>query len=159
MPRKPKTKTKQCEFCGRRHRRITVRQCLLGKRGIRGVLWEKLKEAMQVRDGNRCVRCGCYCYGEHQHMSHVYRAARCGRLKYDLKNVKTMCSSCHRWWHDYEAISGIWFHESFPDRSSYLDEAFFQYRQQLGTIPMPFYRERFDELQAYIATAKEEKGL
>ena len=156
MPRQPKLKA--CEYCGRKHHKLSVRQCLLGKRGQRGTLWKTLKEAVQIRDSSRCVKCGVYCIGDHQHMSHVIRGARSARLKYDLENVKILCKLCHRWWHDYEVESGLWFTSIFPDRWSYLQAAKLRDRQNPGTVPMQFYRDRFDELQAYIAKAKEAKG-
>lgn len=164
MPRaKAKAKRKRCELCFKYHITLTPRQCLLGKGGSHGVLWKTLKQAMQCRDHDECVRCGVYCFGESQHMSHVYRAGRCGYLKYDLQNVKTLCVKCHRFWHDYEVESGLWFREKFPERWEYLSWAIVDARHNPGTIPTPFYRDRLEELRSYITdnsqAAKEERGL
>lgn len=133
-----------CEICGRNHRKKTSRQC------IKDVLWSTLKDAMNLRDGGCCQRCGKLCYGGDSHMSHVYRAVRCGRLKFDLQNVKTMCGSCHRWWHDYEVESGIWFSAQFPERWEYLSEKIQDYRRTAGTIGMQWYRDRLEETRQYI---------
>ena len=144
---------KPCTICGKSHRTLTRRQCLLGKRGQRGYLWKTLKKAMQCRDQRVCQRCEkSQCTGEDEHMSHVYRAGRCGYLKYDLQNVKTMCGACHRWWHDYEIESGCWFAAKFPERLAYLKAEILKRRQTPGTIPMSFYLERLDELKKYIDT-------
>ena len=143
-------KLRKCDICGKSHRKLTARNCLLGRKSNPGELYRVLKTCVQLRDEHICVRCGKYCRGEREHMSHVYRAGRCGYLKYDLQNVKTLCLECHTWWHETEAEAGVWFKETFPERSAYLSEAIVKYRQMPGTIPMPWYRNRLKELRDYI---------
>ena len=56
------------------------------------------------RDGHRCVRCGS---DQWVQWSHVYtRRILC--LRWDPRNSKALCASCHRWWHDNPAESGPW---------------------------------------------------
>lgn len=59
------------------------------------------------RDGHRCVRCGSDHFVQ---WSHVYtRRILC--LRWDPRNSKALCASCHRWWHDNPAESGVWWVE------------------------------------------------
>jgi len=62
------------------------------------------RTVVMERDGRRCVRCGSTDWLQ---WSHVYtRRILC--LRWDPRNSKILCASCHRWWHDNPAESGPW---------------------------------------------------
>ena len=158
----PRTKIKACGTCGRKHRSLTRRQCLLGKRSDhrsdRGALPIALKAAVFLRDSNQCQHCGGDIGLE---MSHVIRKGQCGRLKFDLVNVKLLCSGCHIWWHQNEVEASQWFVETWPMRWEYLQAKRLEYRQDPGTIPIQWYFDQLDLLRSFVRTmeAIKEKGL
>lgn len=138
MPKRKKRKP--CDICGGSHVKLTRRQC------VKRTLWTALRDAMDRRDGGVCVKCGTM---NDIQMSHVYRRSQCGRLAYDLQNVKSLCGKCHLgWWHRNEAEGGVWFAEKYPDRWEYLQRKKKEY-QHLGTIPIDWYVERMAELEGY----------
>ena len=102
------------------------------------VLENELRTAMLERDGYRCVKCGA---NQNLQMSHVRRRSQCGRLKYDLNNVKTLCLRCHFNWHKCEAEAIAWFEATYPDRWKYLRRRIEQYRHA-GHIPVTWYEDR-----------------
>ena len=87
------------------------------------------------RDGNRCVRCGSV---EWLQWSHVYtRRILC--LRWDLRNSKVLCASCHRWWHDNPAESGPWWRAWVGDEIA-TDLA--RIRKELPDVDMESLREQ-----------------
>ena len=149
MLKKKARKKKKCDICGRSHYKLTRRQC------VQRTLWSTLKEGITLRDRGLCQKCGRACRGDESHMSHVYRASRCGRLKFNEDNVKILCSHCHRgWWHNNEAEAGVWFSQTFPDRWERLSIKIIEYRDSIGTISMPWYLERLDQLREYVLDQK-----
>lgn len=56
------------------------------------VRWQRLRARARARDGERCVRCG-----EVQGLSVDHRVAVAdGGPMWDLDNLETLCSKCHR---------------------------------------------------------------
>ena len=98
--RKPRSSTKLVRPGSRRPRKRSNRQ------------WKTLLDhlcRLRVldRDGHQCVRCGSTDWVQ---WSHVYtRKILC--LRWDLRNSKALCASCHRWWHDNPAEAGPWWVE------------------------------------------------
>ena len=132
-------KARACSVCDGHHRKKTARQC------IKEQLWKSLREAMHWRDGGVCLKCGSR---DDIQMSHVYRRSQCGRLAFDLNNVKSLCGKCHLgWWHRNEAEGGVWFATKYPKRWEYLQARLKEYREDPGTISMDWYRDRLKELQ------------
>lgn len=141
MAKKRKRKRKPCDICGRSHQKVTAKQC------IKKMLEAALREAVYKRDEGTCQKCGSQLDFQ---VSHVYRRSQCGRLAYDLNNVKGLCGTCHLgWWHCNEAEGGIWFAETFPDRWKYISKKIKQYQADPGTISMDWYRTRLEELKTY----------
>lgn len=142
MVKKKKRKKQACSICGRTHRKKTARQC------IKDQLWIVLREQMIWRDGGVCLKCGAT---DDIQMSHVYRRSKCGRLAFDLNNVKSLCGKCHLgWWHQNEAEGGVWFAERWPKRWEHLQRKLKEYQEDPGTISMEWYKTRLEELHATI---------
>lgn len=144
MRKKTKGKRKPCSICGRTHIKVTKAKC------VRHQLWSTLKECVSRRDEMICQRCGVLTEGDNSHMSHVIRASRCGRLKFDLQNVKVLCESCHfGWWHKDEVEAGLWFVETWPERWAYLQSRQKEYRAEPGSIGMSWHVNRLEELRQW----------
>jgi len=157
---------KTCSTCGRKHRTLTRRQCLLGRPKDRGnppgVLSQVLKEACHLRDNHTCQRCGVtHIAGVDEHVSHIIRKSQCGRLKYELPNVLTKCQGCHIWWHQNEVEAAQWFVKKWPDRWEYLEQKRLEYRLDPGTIPIRWYLNQLDLLRRFVLAMEtiKEKGL
>lgn len=85
-------------------------------------LWKLCKEYVFARDKNRCQKCGKYVDSHPDRQpSHVCPKSRSYLLRFDHNNVKTLCASCHREWHDYPRRAD-WFDNKFPERAKYIDE-------------------------------------
>ena len=84
---------------------------------------ELCKNIIRIRDNNTCQRCGKMAYGSDAHTSHIVCKGRgASKRRFDLLNLKLLCSHCHRfWWHKEPTESGKWFAEKFPARESYLE--------------------------------------
>ena len=67
-------------------------------------------KAIKLRDNNTCQRCGIK--RDRMECSHV-KGRRHRTVRWDLLNAKTLCHSCHRWWHENPTESGLWFIETF----------------------------------------------
>ena len=94
----------------------------MAKRNPRKTLSNKLdalcREAVKLRDRGVCQKCGrSY---DKMDTSHVI-SRRNKRLRWDLKNLKLLCSRCHRfWWHDSPLEAEEWFSGKYPDRYNYI---------------------------------------
>lgn len=76
-----------------------------------------------ARDNNRCQVCNKWVKGSDRQPSHVYPKARSKYLRWDMKNIKTLCWKHHlRWWHTQPLESGKWFEGKFPERVKYIKE-------------------------------------
>lgn len=145
-------KRRKCDICGGSHIKTSRRKC------IKHTLLKTLKEAMDLRDGNCCQKCGDLCYGKHSHMSHVFRVSSCGRLKFELDNVKTLCSTCHQgWWHNNEAAGGVWFAKTWPQRWKHIEAKRLEYRLDPGTITMEWYLDQLELLRANVRRLQSER--
>lgn len=85
-------------------------------------LTDLVREAVRLRDNNCCQWCGKPVRGSNSHSSHVIPKSRSLFLRYDLLNVKVLCTYCHRKWHDNPLAAAEWFKARFPARWNYLKE-------------------------------------
>ena len=84
---------------------------------------ELVRLIIRKRDGNRCQRCGKHVQGSDSHPSHVVpKGNGASKRRWDLLNIKLLCTHCHQWWHLNPTESGCWFAEAFPARHDYLDK-------------------------------------
>ena len=71
-------------------------------------------QAMLVKDGNRCLKCGAT---GGLAPSHIFPQGRYRNMAWELDNVKPLCNACHMfWWHKHPTESGEWFRQKFPER-------------------------------------------
>ena len=68
--------------------------------------WEERRKIVIMRDGGRCQRCGIVVTIEHCHIHHVTRRADGG--DHDLKNLVTLCRSCHVLMPGHERMREFW---------------------------------------------------
>jgi 5-methylcytosine-specific restriction endonuclease McrA len=57
-----------------------------------------MNEMIHDRDGNKCLNCGVKSDMVQKH--HVRPLREFSNLRYDLNNIVTLCSDCHRLAHD-----------------------------------------------------------
>ena len=77
-------------------------------------------KAIKMRDKNTCQKCGKV--ADRMECSHVF-GRRHRTIRWDTLNAKTLCHSCHRWWHENPTESGQWFQDTFgEDRLAILRE-------------------------------------
>ena len=94
----------------------------MAKRNPRKTLSNKLdklcREVIAIRDGGICQKCGKHF--EKMDCSHVIPRGN-KRLRWDLDNLKSLCSGCHMWWwHQNPLEAEEWFSSKFPKRYNYL---------------------------------------
>lgn len=99
---------------------------IMAKRSERKRLTKRLddlcREIVRIRDKDTCQHCGKHVEGQDSHPSHVVPKGKgASQRRWDLLNIKVLCFSCHRWWHDNPTESGRWFVEAFPARQAYLE--------------------------------------
>jgi len=71
-----------------------------------------LREAMLLRDGGRCLRCGRTDYLQ---ASHIYPKGKYRKMEFELDNIKTLCNGCHLfWWHKHPMEAKDWLEEKLP---------------------------------------------
>jgi len=76
------------------------------------------KKFIRTRD-KRCLHCGCL---ENLQASHSIPVSHGNRLRYDEKNVITLCYHCHlNWWHKNPIEAGEWFKNKFPENYEYIE--------------------------------------
>lgn len=94
------------------------------KQKLEEKLWELCKKYIRARDHMICQKCNKKILNpQGADTSHVLCKNRYKSLKYDEYNLKLMCMSCHKWWHNMPTESGEWFKQKFPDRWGYLQES------------------------------------
>lgn len=149
---------KKCQACGRRHPGKAVRRCLLGTRNNPGQLEKASKAAMRARDKGLCQWCGVG-EGKQHHWSHVIPKGRCGlRLRFDMANVKDLCATCHRRWHECPLEAAEWFSSRFPDRREYLDARMVETRS-MGTVTVDELLAILGELRLQAADRLDAEGV
>jgi 5-methylcytosine-specific restriction endonuclease McrA len=99
----------------------------VAKKTERKKLTDKLdaicREIVRIRDGMQCQHCDKIVSGSNAHCSHVVPKSLGNNLRFDLINLKILCSHCHlRWWHMNPVEAGEWFQAKFPARWEYLSE-------------------------------------
>jgi len=78
----------------------------------------EFKKFIRTRD-KKCLRCGCL---ENLQASHSIPVSHGNRLRYDEKNVITLCYHCHlNWWHKNPIEAGEWFKNKFPENYEYVE--------------------------------------
>ena len=119
---------------------------------LRRMCIDLAKQIAKTRDRYTCQKCGKS--AEHDKTkidgSHVIAVGICGgRLACDPLNIKALCGwPCHRiWWSGSPVESGLWFAENWPDRWEYLQTQLVLHRNEAGTIPIGWWRERLEELK------------
>ena len=76
------------------------------------------KQFIRTRDG-KCLHCG---NRENLQASHSIPVSHGNRLRYDEKNVITLCYHCHlNWWHKNPIEAGAWFKIVFPGNYEYVE--------------------------------------
>ena len=76
------------------------------------------KKFIRSRD-KKCLHCGCL---ENLQASHSIPISHGNRLRYDEKNVITLCYHCHlNWWHKNPIEAGEWFKNKFPENYEYIE--------------------------------------
>ena len=79
-----------------------------------------IRARVYERDGHKCVRCGTESYLT---PSHVYPKGTFGNIRWELDNLKTLCISCHRWWHMNPVDATDWWRKNWPERYERLNLA------------------------------------
>jgi len=75
-------------------------------------LYALLHEAVRIRDGAKCLKCG---RTDKLQLSHIYPKGRYRLMEYLLDNVKLLCLSCHLfWWHKNPIEAHEWLKETLP---------------------------------------------
>lgn len=76
---------------------------------------------MLDRDNYTCQKCGRALCNKSAHQSHVIPKSRGNRLRWDLKNMKTLCFMCHiNWWEKKPDEALDWFKDNYPNRWEYI---------------------------------------
>ena len=104
-------------------KKIKVKKRLLTP--LKNKLKKLVATAVKVRDEYICQKCykDLSCTSRDCHASHVIPTSQSLFLRYDIKNLKTLCSHCHlHWWHKDILAARDWFANKFPDRHEYLEE-------------------------------------
>ena len=85
---------------------------------------EICKQIIRIRDEFTCQRCGKRAEGRDAHCSHVvHKGNGASWRRFDLLNMKLLCSHCHLyWWHKEPTEAGRWFAAKFPARDEYLEK-------------------------------------
>jgi 5-methylcytosine-specific restriction endonuclease McrA len=92
----------------------------ISEKGLTKKLDDIIREKVRERDGNCCVWCGKPVKGFDSQVSHVIPKSRSTFLRWDMMNVKLLCSFCHNEkWHR-RALGRAWFDTKYPDRTAYL---------------------------------------
>ena len=90
------------------------------KAAVRAELDKLIRAQVFERDNHRCVRCGT---DKYLTPSHVLPKSHYGSLRWVVENIKTLCISCHRWWHNNPVESAEWFVKNWPERWAALQVA------------------------------------
>ena len=112
----------------------TERQKLIKK------LDDLVREIVFSRD-KACVKCG---KATTLQLSHVV-GRRNMTLRWDLKNLKALCTRCHLfWWHKEPMEAWQWFQYEFPYRADYL----LTHKNEISSYKVHELEELYDRLKA-----------
>lgn len=73
-----------------------------------------LHKVIYLRDSGTCQKCGVQ--NSRMEASHIYPKGKHQSMRYLLLNVKLLCHTCHRWWHEHPLESGEWIKEYLGER-------------------------------------------
>lgn len=73
-------------------------------------------QAVRVRDGNACQRCGRRSPPWKLDAAHILSRGSAPKLKYDLDNGLLLCVLCHRWADSEGEAFRAWVEERWPGR-------------------------------------------
>lgn len=76
---------------------------------------ELAKKVAKARDKYTCLWCRRDERTVQIHGSHIKGEGAYPNLSYNPKNIKALCSSCHRKWHSSPLDGATWFQEKFPE--------------------------------------------
>ena len=107
----------------------------------------EFKKFIRMRD-RKCVHCG---NPNNLHASHCIPVSHGNRLRYDEKNVITLCYHCHlNWWHKNPIEAGEWFKNKFPKNYAYI-EVIKNERKKFTASELEekikFYKQKIKELE------------
>lgn len=57
--------------------------------------WKNVCQIVDLREHNRCQRCGKYVWGRHKQHHHIVPIQRDASLTYDTNNIMLLCDKCH----------------------------------------------------------------
>lgn len=104
MARKPKKLSSQGE------RRKLYEECVMLATRI-----------AKIRDGDKCVMCGCYVSGANAHGSHIIPRSADKYLALHPVNILQMCMHCHLYvWHKNPIEVSEWLEKKDADRVEWL---------------------------------------
>ena len=123
----------------------------MAKRNPRKTLENKLdklcREVIRIRDNKTCQKCGKGY--DKMDCSHVIPRGN-KRLRWDLKNLKQLCSRCHIWWwHDSPLEARRWFKDKFPDRYQYLMHEFAKGPKKWSLQELEEHIEYLEDMKEY----------
>lgn len=109
----------KCNECKRKNKRVRKRK--KGKKArLKRELDSVVGDVIKKRDNYTCQWCKKKIEASNCHTSHVITRKN-KRLRWDLKNLKTLCYHCHiQRWHKNPLEATEWFKNKFPDRYKYL---------------------------------------
>lgn len=70
----------------------------------------KFSLLVRERAGNVCERCGVSGDSKKLECSHIFTRSR-RSTRWHPDNAQCLCFTCHMWWHQSPATSGIWIRE------------------------------------------------
>jgi 5-methylcytosine-specific restriction endonuclease McrA len=77
--------------------------------------------SLMVRSHGVCEMCGKSGPNVHLQAAHVITRSNL-RLRWDFRNVMTLCAGCHLFWHKNPLESINWFNGVYPERAKYVLE-------------------------------------
>lgn len=113
----------------------------ISRKGLMKKLDNLTREKVYERDNHTCVRCGRSAPQYVINPSHVIGRQN-KRLRWDVNNVKTLCFTCHRWWHDNPTESGEWFKKKYSKRHKYLEK----HKMEIQKTTVTALKELLEEL-------------
>lgn len=79
-----------------------------------------VRERVLVRDRHRCVKCG---KSERLQAAHILPKGRYPRLRFEAKNILTLCVGCHLYWAHKDPITFVaWLGDKYPGLLEQLQE-------------------------------------
>jgi len=78
----------------------------------------KFSLLVRERANNVCERCGVSGENAKLECSHIF-SRRHRSIRWHPDNAQCLCFTCHKWWHDSPALSGVWIRDMLGD--GYID--------------------------------------